>query len=90
MTRKFVLYADDSELESLALQYRLAFFSGFHGLRVSIEDYSNVLLIASDFGIAAQISYVKELIRNYYRYKVRTYRIYLVWQLHDFSKSAAK
>ncbi len=49
-------------------------------------DYDNVLLIALDFDIVAQIPYVKELIRNYHWYKVRTRRIYLIWQLHDFSK----
>lgn len=90
LTRKFVSYAGDSELEPLASQYRLAFFSGPHGLRVPMGDYCNVLLFASGFGIAAQIPYVKELIRDYHRCKVRTRRIHLVWQLHDFSKSASE
>lgn len=90
LTRKLLTYAADSELEPLASQYRLAFFSGPHGLRVPMGDYGNVLLIASGFGVAAQIPYVKELIRDYHRCKVRTRRIHLVWQLHDFSKSASE
>ena len=86
-TRKLLTSGDDMELAQCASQYRLAFFTGPHGLHVPMGDYGNVLLIATGFGIAAQVTYVKELIRDYHKCRVRTRRIHLVWQIQKWGKA---
>ena len=66
--------------------FRLAIFSGPHGKAVSIGDYGKVLMIATGFGIAAQLPYLRELVSGFNNYQVRTREIRLVWQLQSFGK----
>lgn len=66
--------------------FRLAIFSGPHGTGISVGDYGKVLMIAVGFGIAAQLRYLKELVRGFNNYQVRTREIRLVWQLQSFGK----
>ena len=66
--------------------FRLAIFGGPHGTAVSIGDYGKVLMIATGFGIAAQLPYLKELVSRLNSYQVRTREIRLVWQLQSFGK----
>jgi hypothetical protein len=40
-------------------------------------------MIATGFGIAAQLPYVKQLIHGYNNCKARTRRVHLVWQLQS-------
>jgi FAD-binding domain len=40
-------------------------FSGPHGKSVCMDDYENILMVASDFEIAAQLPYLKRLIHGY-------------------------
>ena len=47
------------------------------------------MLVATGFGIAAQLSYVRELIQEYNRGRVRTRRVHLVWQLEDWGEYRA-
>jgi len=65
----------------------LALFTGPHGARVSVDKYETVLMVAGGFGIAAQLSYLKQLIYGYNTSKTRTRRIHLVWQLETIGKS---
>jgi hypothetical protein len=62
---------------------RLALFSGPHGLSMPICAYESVIMIATGFGIAAQLPYLKQLIQGYNNCKARTRRVYLVWQLQS-------
>jgi predicted ferric reductase len=64
----------------------LVLFSGPHGKSVSMDDCQNILMIASDFGIAAHLPYLKQLIDGYNSRKVRARRIHLVWQVRDIGK----
>ncbi len=41
---------------------RIAFFSGLHCSGAPIGDYGKVLIVATGFGIAAQLPFLKELI----------------------------
>lgn len=61
----------------------LAFFSGPHGTPVPVGSFGSVVMVASGFGIAAQLPYLKELIEGYNKCEVRTRRIHLIWQLRE-------
>jgi len=65
---------------------RLALFSGPHGTSAPVGDYETVLMVASGFGIAAQLPYLKQLIYGYNACKTRTRRVHLVWQLKTLGK----
>jgi NAD(P)H-flavin reductase len=59
----------------------IVMFSGPHGANVSMDDYESILMIASGFGIAAQLVHLKKLIYGYNTRVVRARRIHLVWQI---------
>ncbi len=67
--------------------FRLAIVSEPHGTNTSVGDYGKVLMIVTEFDIAAQLSYLKELIREFNNYQVQTREIRLIWQLQSFDKS---
>ena len=62
---------------------RLAFFSGPYGISTPVCAYESVIMIATGFGIAAQLPYLKQLIHGYNNCKARTRRVHLVWQLQS-------
>jgi NAD(P)H-flavin reductase len=61
----------------------LVMFSGPHRKSVPVEEYETILMIASGFGIAAQLPYLKQLIHGYNARDVRARRIHLIWQIED-------
>jgi len=65
---------------------RIAFFSGPHGSNLPIGDYGKVLMVATGFGIAAQLPFLKELIQGFNLSEVRTRNIHMVWQLQDLGE----
>ncbi|KAH9203059.1 hypothetical protein DL95DRAFT_508823 [Leptodontidium sp. 2 PMI_412] len=48
-----------------------------------------VLIVATSFGIAALLSYLRELIHGYQTCKTRTRRVHLVWQLQSLDIGVA-
>jgi len=44
------------------------------------------MMVATGFGIAAQLPFLKELIQGFNRSEVRTRDIHLVWQLDDLGE----
>jgi NAD(P)H-flavin reductase len=62
------------------------YFSGPHGRTVHVDEYGTVLLVASDMGIASQLPYLAQLIRNYNNGRSCTRRVYLVWELSHWTK----
>ncbi|KFZ18315.1 hypothetical protein V501_01286 [Pseudogymnoascus sp. VKM F-4519 (FW-2642)] len=62
---------------------RLALFSGPHGISVPVGEYETVLMVATGFGIAAQLPYLRKLIHGYNTCKARTRRVHLVWQVQN-------
>jgi NAD(P)H-flavin reductase len=62
-------------------------FSGPHGKSIPMDDCENILMVASGFGIAAHLPYLKQLIHGYNAREVRARRIHLVWQVRDIGKS---
>ena len=64
----------------------MVFFSGPHGLPASAGDYGKVLMIATGFGITAQLPLLRELIHGFNTSVVRTRYVTLVWQLQHHGK----
>ena len=58
-----------------------ALFSGPHGRSVPVESHETILMVASGFGIAALLPYLKQLIYGYNACKTRTRRVRLIWQI---------
>ena len=71
---------------SMQANLLLALFSGPHGLSAPLADFETVFLVASGLGIAAQLPYLRQLIRGYNDFRVRTRRIHLVWQLQSLGE----
>ena len=65
----------------------LALFSGPHGQNIPVGDYGSVLMISSGYGIAAQLPYLKELLRGYNNRQIRTRKIHLIWQVNTLGTS---
>ncbi|KAF2195727.1 hypothetical protein K469DRAFT_758547 [Zopfia rhizophila CBS 207.26] len=59
----------------------LALFSGPHGISMPAGDYETVLMIASGFGVAAQLPYIRQPIYGYNACKTQNRRVHLAWQL---------
>lgn len=80
-TRKLLQYARPHSDDPTDADYRLAWFSGPHGLTMNLGDYGTVTMVATGLGIAAQLPYLKELIKGYNDCNVRTRRVQLIWQI---------
>jgi len=72
--------------EPQASEFRLALFSGPHGVGIPVGEYGKVLMIAAGSGIVAQLPYLKELVCGFNNFQVRTREIRLVWQLQSFGE----
>ncbi|KAL2066279.1 hypothetical protein VTL71DRAFT_2350 [Oculimacula yallundae] len=59
----------------------LVIFSGPHGTSVPMDEYESILMVASGFGIATHLPYLKRLIYGYNSRRVQARRIHLVWQI---------
>lgn len=64
----------------------IALYTGPHGMSIPMEDYETVLMVASDFGIFAQLPYLKQLMYGYKTCKYRIRRVHLVWQTKTFGE----
>ena len=61
----------------------LVMFSGPHGQPSSTDAYGNILLMATGFGIASHLPYLKKLIYDHQARGALLRRIHLVWQIDD-------
>lgn len=59
----------------------IAMFSGPHGKPLPLYQYENILLLATGFGIAAHLPYLKKLIYDQKSEATSVRRIHLVWQI---------
>lgn len=64
-------------------------FSRPHGPGIPVDDYGLVVLVASGWGLMAQIPFLQHLIRGYHHGTTRARRIHLVWQLGHEGRSAS-
>lgn len=80
LTHELLLH---EKIDMKSNRFHLALFSGLHGVSISVCKYENVLMVASDFSIAAELLYVKQLIHGYNNCKAHTHKVHLVWQLQS-------
>jgi len=85
-TTKLLQYARPHTGDPTETDYRLAWFSGPHGHTLNLGDYGSVIMVATGLGIAAQLPYLKELIKEYKDCDVRTRRIHLIWQIATWGR----
>lgn len=64
----------------------VAVFSGPHGGAIQVDTYGLVVLIASGWGLMAQVPYLQALIRGHQEGVVKARRIHLIWQLDTIGK----
>lgn len=81
LTRELLLHAESQHKSS-----PLVLISGPHGRSEAVDGYESVLMVASGFGIAAQIPYLKRLIHGHNAHTVHTRRIHLVWEFRDIGE----
>jgi hypothetical protein len=79
-----------SKLDENKFTFCLTLFSDLHDVSISVERYENVLMIAVDHDIIAQLLYVRRLIIEYNIDEVRICRMHLIWQLNSFDKYKIK
>ena len=81
LTEKLRVRAEFEEFASFT-----AFVGGPHGLSEPVGQYESVLAIASGFGIAGVIPYVKQLLYGYNTSTSHIRRVHLVWQVQSLGK----
>lgn len=62
------------------------FVSGPYGVSKSVDQYECVLAIATDFGIAGVVSYLKKLLYGYNTSTSRVRRLHFVWQVQTLGE----
>jgi hypothetical protein len=83
LMRELVFYADSS-----TCRLCLSWSPGSHGQREAVDGYKSILIVASGFGIAAQLLYLKRLIQGHNTHEAHTRRIHLAWELWDVGERA--
>ena len=79
-TRDLLKYATYSTRAGVS---PMMLFGGPHGVSVPVHVYGVVILIASGFGLVAQIPYLQHIIRSHHNGTGNTRRVHLIWQLDD-------
>ena len=77
-TWKLLQYAWSHSDDSSNSDYCLVWFSRPHELTMNIDDYSSVIMVTTCLNIAAQLLYLKKLIKGYNNCKVWTRWIQLL------------
>lgn len=68
----------------------IVLFSGPHGKQLPIQEYENIVMMATGFGIAAHLPYLRKLIHDHHSHKSPIRRIHLVWQMKQLGKARFK
>jgi NAD(P)H-flavin reductase len=66
----------------------ITWVDGPYGIPVNLNPYKRVLMIATGIGIAAQISYIKELLDNHNESSLANRTIIVVWEVEEECKHA--
>ncbi len=76
--RKLLQYAQPHSDDLSDSDYCLVWFSKPHELTMNLDNYNSVIMIAMSLNIAAQLFYLKKLIKDYNNCKVQTQWIQLI------------
>jgi NAD(P)H-flavin reductase len=63
-----------------------AFVNGPYGVSKSVDQYECVLAVATDFGIAGVVSYLKKLLYGYNTSTSHVRRVHFVWQVQTLGE----
>jgi NAD(P)H-flavin reductase len=63
----------------------IVMFTGPHGQSFSTDKHETIIMIATGFGIAAHLPYLKKLIYDHHMRKIPLRRLHLIWQIEDIS-----
>ncbi|QQK44164.1 Cytochrome b245, heavy chain [Penicillium digitatum] len=77
------LYRQARAIDAASSLSLMALWTGPHGITYSVEEYENVILIASDAGLAAVTPYISMLIHGYNTRTMHIRRIHLIWQVEE-------
>ncbi|KAJ5215251.1 uncharacterized protein N7498_001658 [Penicillium cinerascens] len=66
-----------------------AFITGPYRVSKSVDHYECILAIATDFGIAGVISYLKKLLYGYNTYTSQVRRVHFVWEIQTLDIAVA-
>lgn len=64
----------------------IVLFSGPHGKQLPIHEYENIVMMATGFGIAAHLPYLKKLIHDHQCHQTPIRRIHLIWQMDKLGR----
>ena len=67
----------------------LALFTGPHGTSEDVRHYESALVIASGFGVAPAIPYLRKMIYGYNTCTSQIRRLYLVWQVERLVRASS-
>lgn len=81
MTREMLEYCKPRRDDQGPEKPFLALLSGPHGRSAPVKDFETVVMVASGFGIIAQLPYLKQLVYGHSSYQGRTRRAHLVWKV---------
>ncbi len=89
LTWELLYHVEIDENESAADSH-LILFSESYEISVSVSEYESILLIVTEFEMAAHLSYLKQLIHDYKARKASTLRIRVIWQVQHIDKHEAR
>jgi len=72
---------DRTDSEQPSRRSYIVIFSGPHGHPIDVDMYGLVILVASGWGLMAQVPYLQHLIRGNNNSTTKARRIRLIWQL---------
>ncbi|KAL4926645.1 ferric reductase family protein [Aspergillus undulatus] len=83
LTATLLRYAPAAVQSSVSF---LALFTGPHGTSEDVSQYGSIIVIASRYGIAAAIPYLKKMIYGYNTCTSQVRRLHLVWQVESIDE----
>ena len=86
-TQILYLYFSEQAGQSTAMKI---FIEKIYEKKLQLKSYSTVLLFVTDAEIVNQLLYVKQLMKKYHNYKVKTKRIALFWEMSSEHKFTSK
>ena len=89
LTREFLYHAQAGERGGV-FGSRWVLLSGPHRINVPVGEYESILLVGTEFGMAALLPYLQQLIHGYQIRRVCTRRIRVIWQVRHIGKHGYK
>ncbi|KAK5080449.1 hypothetical protein LTR05_008559 [Lithohypha guttulata] len=86
-TSKLMMHARSPDPDHSHPRSYITFFSGPHGAVVDVDEYSTIVLVASEWGVLAQMPYLQHCAQAYNSSTTKARRVHLIWQLDHLGMS---